>query len=199
MGTCQSVGEGDEEGAKKNTQITKILRDDKVARSKTIQILLLGAGESGKSTFLKQMRILFMDGIPKKEIPVYRDLIYSNIIVAIYTLTKAAKELGYSLSSENQPHAAYFSELAAGSEIIFDEKLGKAVEALWADPSIQKAFSESHRFQLSDSTKYFMEKLSTISNPDYAPSTEDILHSRSRTTGIVELLFDANNAHFKMV
>ena len=141
MGGCFS-GEVDPEVRRKNEAIGKIIRKEKQTLAKTIQILLLGAGESGKSTFLKQMRILFMEGIPKHEIPMFRDIIYSNVIVAIYTLCMAASDMGFSLLPENDLRAIYFSELVTeeGNNIVFDEEMGKEVLALWEDTAIQKAF-----------------------------------------------------------
>ena len=203
MGACGSTGEVDDATQRRNNDINKELRREKAALSKTIQILLLGAGESGKSTFLKQMRILFTEGIPKQETFVYRDIIYANIIVSIATLTKAAKSLGFTLLEQNHERANKLSNLLArgqyGAKIVFDEELAQEVASLWADPALQSAFQQSHRFQLSDSTAYFMEKLKEIASPDYLPSLDDILHSRSKTSGICEISFDVQDAHFKMV
>ena len=199
MGSCNS-SETDVETSRKNREIDKTLRHDKQVLSRTIRILLLGSGESGKSTFFKQMRILFMNGISENEISVYRNIVYSNIILAIRTLTFAASKLGFTLLPENQPRAAFFTEpLVPGAKLVLDEKLGGDVSALWADPAIQSAFAESHRFQLADSTAYFMENFESISSPGYVPSLDDILHCRSKTVGICEIAFDVEDAHFKMV
>ena len=197
MGTCSSAPQS----TQRNNEINQILLKDKKALARTIQVLLLGAGESGKSTFLKQMRILFKNGIPNHEIPFFRKTIHSNILVAIYSLCVAASDLGFSLLPENQLRAVFFSELITeeGADYVFDQEMGEDISALWDDPSIQLAFAESHRFQLSDSTTYFMEKLASISSPDYVPSLDDILHSRSKTVGICETGFDVQGTHFKMV
>mmetsp|Transcript_31075 Transcript_31075/g.48451 ORF Transcript_31075/g.48451 Transcript_31075/m.48451 type:complete len:357 (-) Transcript_31075:160-1230(-) len=199
MGACSS-NDNDSESSKKNREIDKALRHDKQVLSRTIRILLLGSGESGKSTFFKQMRILFMNGISENEISVYRNIVYSNIILAIRTLTFAAGKLGFQLKPENQPRAAFFTEpLVPGAKLVLDEKLGADVAALWADPAIQSAFAESHRFQLADSTEYFMQNFDSISAEGYVPSLDDILHCRSKTVGICEIAFDQEDAHFKMV
>jgi hypothetical protein len=63
MGGCSSSEPVDAELVKKNKEIDRELRKDKDILSRTIRILLLGSGESGKSTFFKQMRILWMNGI----------------------------------------------------------------------------------------------------------------------------------------
>ena len=45
-----------------------------------VKILLLGAGESGKSTFLKQMRIIHGEDFDQQAREDFRGTIYSNVI-----------------------------------------------------------------------------------------------------------------------
>jgi hypothetical protein len=45
---------------------------DKKDYSQEIKLLLLGAAESGKSTVLKQMKIIHQNGFSKEEVNLYR-------------------------------------------------------------------------------------------------------------------------------
>ncbi|KAJ1347964.1 Guanine nucleotide-binding protein alpha-17 subunit [Parelaphostrongylus tenuis] len=54
MGSCQSVES--QELAARNKAIEKQINLDKRAGSSIVKLLLLGAGECGKSTVLKQMQ-----------------------------------------------------------------------------------------------------------------------------------------------
>ena len=57
---------------------------------KRLAFAFAGAGECGKSTILKQMRILHLNGFSKEErVSVYRNLIRKNTLDAIYTLCEA--------------------------------------------------------------------------------------------------------------
>jgi guanine nucleotide-binding protein subunit alpha len=94
----------DKEALKASANIEKQIRTDKKTFDRTVKILLLGtpyvrrlsscgnvnmlagAGESGKSTIIKQMRIIHSGGFPQDEREQNRAVIYSNLIVAFKVL-----------------------------------------------------------------------------------------------------------------
>ena len=53
-------------------------------------------------------------------------------------------------------------------------------------------------YQLNDSAKYFLDQIDTIGKPDYLPSTQDILRSRVKTTGIIEINFKLKDLNFRV-
>ena len=65
-----------------------------------IKILLLGSGECGKSTFLKQMKILHGKGFNSDEIFKFKVLIYDNIFESIHTLIDQSINLNHPLPLE---------------------------------------------------------------------------------------------------
>ena len=56
-----------DEQNQRNKQIEKELNKSKQEYRSTHRLLLLGAGESGKSTIVKQMRILHVNGFSERE------------------------------------------------------------------------------------------------------------------------------------
>ncbi|VDN10694.1 unnamed protein product [Dibothriocephalus latus] len=50
------------------------------------RILLLGTGESGKSTFLKQMKIIAGKKFKEAELMTFRDIIYDNVYKGVLFL-----------------------------------------------------------------------------------------------------------------
>jgi len=50
------------------------------ARRRDVKLLLLGTGESGKSTILKQMRLHHVGGYTDEERDGYREIVYANLV-----------------------------------------------------------------------------------------------------------------------
>uniref|UniRef100_A0A4W5PSW7 Uncharacterized protein n=1 Tax=Hucho hucho TaxID=62062 RepID=A0A4W5PSW7_9TELE len=68
------------EARRRSREIDVMLARERRAVRRLVKILLLGAGESGKSTFLKQMRIINGKEFDKKALLDFRDTIFENII-----------------------------------------------------------------------------------------------------------------------
>lgn len=71
---------GEVEQLRKSKEIDKCINRDKTYVKRLVKILLLGAGESGKSTFLKQMRIIHGQDFDQRAKEDFRATIYSNVI-----------------------------------------------------------------------------------------------------------------------
>lgn len=68
------------EQLRKSKEIDRCLSREKTYVKRLVKILLLGAGESGKSTFLKQMRIIHGQDFDQQAREEFRATIYSNVI-----------------------------------------------------------------------------------------------------------------------
>lgn len=56
-------------------------------------MVYLGAGESGKSTIVKQMKIIHETGYSKEECEQYRPVVYSNTIQSLMAIIRAMGQL----------------------------------------------------------------------------------------------------------
>ncbi|TRY77532.1 hypothetical protein DNTS_028245 [Danionella cerebrum] len=74
------LSSGEIDQIRKSRAIDKSLSREKTFVKKLVKILLLGAGESGKSTFLKQMRIIHGQDFDQSAKEEFRATIYSNVI-----------------------------------------------------------------------------------------------------------------------
>ena len=58
-----------------------------------------GAGESGKSTIAKQMRIIYLEGFGDEERLHFKDIIYSNLMTCMRSLIQGAIRIGVTLQN----------------------------------------------------------------------------------------------------
>eukprot|EP00479_Gromia_sphaerica_P013480 TRINITY_DN7528_c0_g1_i1.p1 TRINITY_DN7528_c0_g1~~TRINITY_DN7528_c0_g1_i1.p1 ORF type:complete len:167 (+),score=30.31 TRINITY_DN7528_c0_g1_i1:618-1118(+) len=81
---------------------------------------------------------------------------------------------------------------------IIDAELAGNIEMVWADKGIQEVYKQRSRTQLLDSAPHFFERASIIAQKDYVPSTDDIILSRTRTTGFTEAEFEFKGTKIKV-
>ena len=60
---------------------------------KEVKVLLLGSGESGKSTIVKQMKILHQNGYSTEELYEYKPFVYKNVLECIKSVINAIIDL----------------------------------------------------------------------------------------------------------
>ncbi|XP_028314957.1 guanine nucleotide-binding protein subunit alpha-12a [Gouania willdenowi] len=193
------------EARRRSREIDAMLARERRAVRRLVKILLLGAGESGKSTFLKQMRIINGQEFDQKALLDFRDTIYENILKGMRVLVDARDKLGISWQScgnEKQGMLVMSWEGRVGASGVEPSEFQlyvSALSALWADAGIQEAYARRSEFQLSESVKYFLDNLDRIGQLNYNPSKQDILFARKATKGIVEHDFVIKKIPFKMV
>uniref|UniRef100_A0A3Q3JPL0 Guanine nucleotide-binding protein subunit alpha n=1 Tax=Monopterus albus TaxID=43700 RepID=A0A3Q3JPL0_MONAL len=195
-GCCISAEE--RENQRINEEIEKQLRRDKKDSRRELKLLLLGTGESGKSTFIKQMRIIHGGGYTDEDKKSYAKLVFQNIYTSMQTMVRAMETL-VSLSVCSQSNANSVLEVEVDKVEDLDQSLAMAISSLWKDGGIQECYDRRREYQLSDSTKYYLTDLDRISQPSYIPDLQDILRVRVPTTGIIEYPFDMENVIFRMV
>lgn len=159
------------------------------------KLLLLGAGESGKSTLFKQMISIYGKGFPEADRLTYLPIIYNNIITAMKTLCKQSEHY-MAVAEQNRVSKQIVEELKGDEELTPD--LAAHIDALWHDEGIQNTYAARSFFQLTDSAKYFFDKIRDVTVEGYCPTQQDVLRSRVRTTGIVENEFEIDGNKFKM-
>lgn len=164
-------------------------------------MLLLGAGESGKSTILKQMKLINEGGYNQRELQYFRGVINSNLVNSIKTLVAAQEKLQIPL--ENANNAPHLEVVKSASDQVnsdpLDDNLVMAIKSLWADGGIQAVFHRAGSdYHLIDSAKYYLDSIDRITQHDYVPTEQDVLRSRTKTTGIVETKFHVGQLTYRM-
>lgn len=191
----------DEDEYKKSREIDAQINRDEKQMAKVVKLLLLGAGESGKSTILKQMKLIYTkEGISRSEKEEWRVIIFNNLLDGLRMIVDAMEEMGIELEYENTSHHL---------PVIMQEKDLRPFEAipieylrafkdLWQDPGLQKAVLRGNEFALHDNLDYFFEDLDRLFQKDFVPTDQDVLRARLRTTGITETVFDLGALQYRM-
>ncbi|SCU94417.1 LAFA_0F21704g1_1 [Lachancea sp. 'fantastica'] len=89
------------QGKKASEAIERSLQIQKQRDNKEIKLLLLGAGESGKSTVLKQLRLLHQGGFTNQERIQYTQVIWADAIQSMKILIVQARRLGIPLDCDD--------------------------------------------------------------------------------------------------
>ncbi|XP_063311093.1 guanine nucleotide-binding protein G(q) subunit alpha [Pelobates fuscus] len=198
MACCLS--EEAKEARRINDEIERQLRRDKRDARRELKLLLLGTGESGKSTFIKQMRIIHGSGYSDEDKRGFTKLVYQNIFTAMQAMIRAMETLKIPYKYEhNKGHALLIREVDVEKVSTFENPYVDAIKYLWNDPGIQECYDRRREYQLSDSTKYYLNDLDRIASHGYLPSQQDVLRVRVPTTGIIEYPFDLQSVIFRMV
>lgn len=178
-------------------RIDEKLRADQDEEKKVIKCLLLGAGECGKSTILKQMKILHLDGFKSPEEKAsYKALIWKNTLESVHTLCNACETLKIAYDNPtNKARAEALLKLNVNDSPLEHKE---DILAIWHDSGIQKAVQRSSEFHLLDSAPYLLDAAPRILEATYEPNTQDILRSRIATTGIIETEFVIDKLLFRM-
>eukprot|EP00808_Paulinella_micropora_P005783 g1369.t1 len=176
-----------------NKAVEAQMGQDREAARRVFKVLLLGAGESGKSTLFKQMRVIYGEGFSEQSRKAFRTVLHANVVAAIQMLLQAETALtecrieGIEVSEANKALAQSVAALVPNE--FLDAKLAQNIGSLWEDPGIQKRFANRHLFPLSDSAEYFLNKTTEICKDDFIPSLDDVFRARVQTQGIVEDIF----------
>jgi len=192
MSTKPSLNPEDAELRKINKAIDIQLKEDRKKMQNVVKILLLGCGEAGKSTFIKQMKILHNEEKEKvwteDELKGARRDILSNAIECLQVLLEEVqKPLGEGLG--NTADRLKKLDKSKDEDQVRLWQWRDTVQDIWEDPAIQETYNRRNEFSLPDCCRHFLSNISRISSPHFVATTQDILMVRVQTTGIIEYNF----------
>ncbi|XP_045483544.1 guanine nucleotide-binding protein G(s) subunit alpha [Harmonia axyridis] len=188
-------------GKQKSDEIDRQLGKERKEFQKAHRLLLLGAGESGKSTVIKQMYLIHVKNFSEKMRIEKRNDIRGNLVESIVSILEAMPKLSPTIEiadPDNREKANWILSQSYQSEKL-PEEFYNFCSSLWKDKGVQAAFERSNEFQLIDSAQYFIERLDDIRKENYVPTEQDILRCRVLTREIYELVFQVSNVKFRMI
>ncbi|KAI8927423.1 guanine nucleotide binding protein, alpha subunit [Entophlyctis helioformis] len=189
----------------RSRDIDTLLAKDKQDWQRLVQqprVLVLGSGDCGKTTFMKQLRILHGGGYEDFERMAYRKYLVSNIRDGATALIAWATGLGMDktstdLASHIQTVMDYYTR-APPNTTKLPQAVAKAIESIWSDAHIKEAVLTATPSELSmqDTGDYFLSQAATFANDQYIPTNQDILNIRVPTTQITETVFNISGKPF---
>lgn len=164
----------EKEGKQRNEEIENQLKRDKLSQRNEIKMLLLGmihvtkigcshpilihragAGESGKSTILKQMKLIHEGSYSRDERESFKEIIYSNTVQSMRVILEAMESLELPLDDQRTEYhvQTIFMQPAQIEGESLPPEVGGAIDALWKDAGVQECFKRSREYQLNDSAR----------------------------------------------
>jgi len=180
-----SSGDGEQAKAKgQSADVDLGLLQQEIDLLFKFKILLLGAGESGKSTIVKQLKLIHKLKIEPKEKKQVAQGLHQNVLDCMKALihqVRVFKE--HELSPEDAKTAEEIEQYSDQERIT--PELGQRILKLYASAGVQHAYSRRNEYWLLDSFEYYMENLERFCDEKFDPTEEDVVMARIRTTGIV--------------
>jgi GTPase SAR1 family protein len=199
MGAACSSAETSKDDIQKSDKINKEITDGVRTREKVIKILLLGTGDSGKSTFFKQIRTLHQDtktlnAEAKKFIKVLRQnakLSMQKLVISCrdrnLTLPKLSEQLDTAISSEDPESLPL--------------ETAQMIVKLWELKLIKETYEKRYDLKLHVPTNadYYFDNVVRFSTPDFTPSFDDMMMAKLKTTGVQEIVFQSKGSDIILV
>jgi len=195
----QEIGGGAEDaGRSTDMRLQKSLDNDKKKDKSVKKLLLLGPGNSGKSTFFKQLASIHNEGYLEENKLEETKAIYDSILAQMKALIIECRALNYDsgCGKKTLDGMRYFDELPRDIEI--NEEIAAQLTVVWSDPKIKEAFKDRTNLSVVDSAPYFFDNIHRIAEAGYQPNTQDMLLVRTPTTGVVDCAFSYNTHDFRL-
>eukprot|EP00301_Raphidiophrys_heterophryoidea_P008026 c1302_g1_i1.p1 GENE.c1302_g1_i1~~c1302_g1_i1.p1 ORF type:complete len:365 (+),score=82.24 c1302_g1_i1:159-1253(+) len=165
-------------------------KNDVMTEQNKIKLLLLGAGESGKSAIFKQIKVLYGEKPSHEQLTLMKQVIHSNVMEAMKAICEAAivLHLEDQISAKNEWRIMLDVDQKYALTFPVDNTsrtAGDIIKVLWADPGIRKVWDQRSKYQVVDSHSKFLDEIDRLKAHDFMPTIQDSVLARIRTTGIV--------------
>jgi len=194
MRCCNSSNS--ESQAKKDKEIEEELKRTRRDADSKLKLLLLGTGDSGKSTFLKQMKMLHKEGFSTREVIQFQIVLQDNLLSSMQKIllnTQVSNSISI-LKELNEDREAVLASQTLSPCLL-------SIERLWAHHSVKDAFENRSDLciQIPSTADYFFHHAARIASEEYQPTMEDIFRAKLKTTGISEITFQTEGVEITIV
>lgn len=177
-------------------------------RSHVVYVLLLGAAETGKSTIMRQMKIIDSGGMSPASLRSYTRHVLENVLTCVTRLIEAVQEAAVPWGSPEAAHAALTLAAVTPADwgsieedmkpALLPQDHAYLMRVLWEDPAAQECWLRANEFNLPDSTAYYLSATDRLAQQPYLPTQEDVLQLRIPTRSATVFDFHDRNWTFRI-
>eukprot|EP00850_Spirogloea_muscicola_P016147 SM000129S26134 [mRNA] locus=s129:89353:99031:- [translate_table: standard] len=166
------------------------------------RLLLLGHQGAGRSTLVKQAKILYTGGFTREELRMYKDLIHKRAVEYMLKILRAremferAEEGGVDSQYATSSHTSRLAEVlliaCRNGAVKLTLEVAQHLQEMWNDQAIQNTMARVHEIEgLSTFAGYFLDRVQELAGPDYEASHRDILYVEGlpQSSGMAEVEF----------
>ena len=179
--------------------IDRQLDEAKAREELHFKILCLGAGESGKSTVIKQLTFIHKQQLTPEERISYVKVLQNNTVQCMITLIKEAEAFGYTSQFSDLERAASEAVCNYDQRVDMTYELLESITALWHSEPIQLTYSRRNEYWHLEATDYYFSNAERYVADGFIPTEEDMVMARKRTTGVVVTELDYGGVHWSCV
>ncbi|GMR62077.1 hypothetical protein PMAYCL1PPCAC_32272, partial [Pristionchus mayeri] len=189
---------------KKQAQLSTII-DNKLEKERhenlrIVKILLLGGADAGKSTILKQMRILHMNGFDATEMRSFNRHLRFNVFQIFHQVALGVQEF---IAASEEAEKLLINQFAEGVSWFkgIDDEAENDCLLTFTELKCVDSFMKMHPnySSLPDNSEYYVPKLGELLVKDYVPTADDILHLRIPTTAVTEINFSFATSTIRLI
>ena len=163
------------------------------------RVLLLGAGDCGKSTLFRQLQLLYGGTAAAKNSYVLAGAVRSHLFHTLREATQGMARLGIEFAEpQNIARAQTLLDVAKVDDATV-RGLDDDVAAVGADAGLRDVLKRGAAVHLPESAAYFLDAASRILAPGYVPTGDDVLRMRVRTRGVALAQISAFGRDFEVV
>jgi len=180
---CCKMGQN---SAKPKQDLDDLLKLEAERAALQFKVLLLGAGESGKSTVIKQLKLIYQrKDMNDKWFMSWVPILHANTFQCMQTLIQTAEKFDYKLEGQYAESAQKILAIKIEEEPVLTEALAIEIDELWKHEAIQKTYQRRSEYWLLESAVYYFDHAAEMAKDGFKPSEEHIVMARARTTGII--------------
>lgn len=206
MGVCVStnssaVGDSSNREVSLNRKLSKDQAQAKLDVDRSVKLLILGAGDSGKTTWRKQIMNLFTSSFSTSS--VRRDManvVVANVMQGAQAICRAGASMGVVWEEGDEKNSVEVL-MSTTENSALNADLAKAIALLMMSEQFMGVYERRSEYQLQDCWKGFADCVGNFpewGGPTWVPTIEECVRARIRTSGIIEEAFKYKGVEFKL-